>query len=121
MTECRGTRAELAVARLVRAARPPPTRIDQGRLYVGADRPRENCPQDKLRAVVASQVARRAAKAGELRQALDHARGADAAAQVDREALARVFVGILVHAEHTDLERDPLIRPWKSWVGLFYL
>ncbi len=66
--------------------------IDQRHLDVRLDDPPEDRLADELRAVIGAQEPRGAALAHEHCEHINDALGADAAGDVDREALARVLV-----------------------------
>ena len=78
---------EFAVEALQRAVLPRLAGIDQGGLDALIDDPLQQRPRDELRAVVGTQVERRTALTDQPRQHVDHAARADAAVDLDRQAL----------------------------------
>lgn len=84
--------AQAGVEALDLAVLPRATRINVDRFDPGIFDPLAQFLLDKLRAVVAPDVLRRAMFGHELREHLAYFGGIDAAIHVDTEALARVFI-----------------------------
>ena len=92
--------AELAVEALGIAVLPRLARIDERGFGAGLGKPSKDRVADELGAVVGSKVARCAMLRDQPREHLDHARRADRATDVDRQALLGVLVD---HRQALDL------------------
>ena len=114
--------AKLVVEALVRCILPWLTWIDERRINAAGAQPLKDRPRDELRAVVRTQIARCAMSADEPRQHLDDVPRANAARDLDGEALAGPLVDdgqtlqlLAVGATVVDEVIGPHVIGYRRW------